>query len=636
MSHLGIIPKSIPSRAGFIQRAAGASLGMALVLTSAVLVLAIAIFDFTQQSTRLSSRRVNEQAAIRLAEAGIEKTVWCLNNPTNTTDCPGNPTVYVGESSVSVGNGTFTTSWDSGSRTVTSTGNVSGSGGPTSKTLKTVLSRSGAEVAFQYGLQVGTGGITMSNSSQIIGNVFANGSVTGYNTATITGDVILAVGDATTNVGVDPSPNTTTIFGRTSPNTRYVAQSFVPTITDSVYEIDLKVARTATAPSAINVKLYTHDAANDRPGSQLATKSVAGSVFPVNIAGWDNGWTEVSISPTALTAGTKYWIVLEVSTTNNSNYYFVLHSTGDPYTSNTARIGSSLTSLSQLGSAGSDIAFAVKMGGTFPVLAMNGGVGGSVKAHTIGDTNVTPTVNVGNHAYYQALNGTVRANTSGTPETCTTTPGTYCHPNTPEETPAQFPLTSAQINQLELGAGSTTVGTQTFISGNTNLGPVVINGDLYISNTAIVTLTGTIWVKGNIVMSNSGKIVLSDSYGTDSGVIIAHDPSNPTSKGKIYVSNSAQILGNSNPDTFILAIAMSNDLSSSVVGLSNSQVGSIYYAPNGLVSVSNSASMKELVAKKITTANSATITYDQGLVNEFFSSGPGGSWAYQKGTYQIL
>jgi len=46
--------------------------------------------------------------------------------------------------------------------------------------------------------------------------------------------------------------------------------------------------------------------------------------------------------------------------------------------------------------------------------------------------------------------------------------------------------------------------------------------------------------------------------------------------------------------------------------------------------------MKEVSADKITLDNNASVTYEQGLADVNFSSGPGGSWTYQRGTYKIL
>jgi hypothetical protein len=46
--------------------------------------------------------------------------------------------------------------------------------------------------SFNYGLQAGTGGITLANNSGIVGNVYSNGIVTGAGSAEVAGDIVSA------------------------------------------------------------------------------------------------------------------------------------------------------------------------------------------------------------------------------------------------------------------------------------------------------------------------------------------------------------------------------------------------------------------------------------------------------------
>lgn len=604
---------------------------MAIILVSIVVVLCLAILDYTRQGIVVTSSRVNDQDSTRIAEAGIEKVVWCLNNPTVTApDCPrdasGN---YTGETDVALGNGKYTTSWDKSTNTIVVTSTVASK----TKQVRAKLSPSGIGIAFNYGLQVGIGGIEMANSAQINGNVYANGSVIGVNSAKINGDIVLAVGDSAANAKAEPDPYTTMNFG--AGMVQFVVQSFVPTMTDKVYEIDLKVARTSTPPNNFDVMIFS-DSGSNNPGAQLtgAKVTVPATTPPVNTPGaWESPWTEINFTPnTELTAGTRYWLVLKFASSNPNRYYTVLSADGvESYANGHARYGVSPASgLVDLGCPSCDIAFRVNMGGTFPTLNMNGGVVGSAWAHTIDSTDI------GGDAYYKEILNTVRANTSGTPEPCEMTSGTHCHVVESEQPPSGFPLTSAQIHEMELGAGTTEVGSQTITTGLTELGPVIINGDLTLTNDAEVRLTGTIWVKGNISLSQTSKIVLANAYGNNSGIIIAHDPDNPTTKGKITFNNASNVLGNNNPKTYIIFIAMSDDLVNPAVSIGNSLTAPIIYVPYGLAALSNSPHLKELVARKISMANTATIDYEIGLMSPLFTSGPGASWTYQKGSYQIL
>lgn len=69
----------------------------------------------------------------------------------------------------------------------------------------------GAGSAFSYGLQAGNGGITLSNNSTIIGNVYSNGTVTGAGSAQIRGDLVSA--------GASGRVNTMTATGTIYANT---------------------------------------------------------------------------------------------------------------------------------------------------------------------------------------------------------------------------------------------------------------------------------------------------------------------------------------------------------------------------------------------------------------------------------
>ena len=50
----------------------------------------------------------------------------------------------------------------------------------------------GTEAAFNYGVQIGAGGLHMKNTSSVYGNVFSNGLVTGENSNIVRGDLISA------------------------------------------------------------------------------------------------------------------------------------------------------------------------------------------------------------------------------------------------------------------------------------------------------------------------------------------------------------------------------------------------------------------------------------------------------------
>ncbi|KKT14873.1 MAG: hypothetical protein UV94_C0006G0037 [Parcubacteria group bacterium GW2011_GWC1_43_30] len=65
---------------------------------------------------------------------------------------------------------------------------------------------------------------------------------------------------------------------------------------------------------------------------------------------------------------------------------------------------------------------------------------------------------------------------------------------------------------------------------------------------------------------------------------------------------------------------------SDAIKTSNSSAAAILYAGEGQIEISNSAALKEITAYKLEINNSATVTYESGLANSNFSSGPGGGY----------
>jgi hypothetical protein len=52
----------------------------------------------------------------------------------------------------------------------------------------------------------------------------------------------------------------------------------------------------------------------------------------------------------------------------------------------------------------------------------------------------------------------------------------------------------------------------------------------------------------------------------------------------------------------------------------------IAYAPNGTITVNGGASLKEATGYRIVVTGGSDITYESGLTNNNFSSGPSGTW----------
>jgi hypothetical protein len=169
--------------------------------------------------------------------------------------------------------------------------------------------------------------------------------------------------------------------------------------------------------------------------------------------------------------------------------------------------------------------------------------------------------------------------------------------------------------------GSPTCTSQNYSLTNgasASLGPIYIPGNFTVDNNAQLTITGTIWIAGSVSMSNNAIIQLSSAYGGNSGIILAD--------GDISVSNGVTFSGSGQSGSYIMLLSAQNDPSGTVIDVSNNSAGVIYYANNGKIHFSNNATAKEATGYGIELDNNATITYESGLANVNFSSGPAGGW----------
>lgn len=167
------------------------------------------------------------------------------------------------------------------------------------------------------------------------------------------------------------------------------------------------------------------------------------------------------------------------------------------------------------------------------------------------------------------------------------------------------------------------------ISSDTQIGTNKYQGNLVITNNAVVTLNGPIWITGNFSMSQGGTTLkLNNSFGSIGTMIIVDGTVNLTQGGQLSPTNA-------NPKGYIL-LATTNSTADPVMSISQSGATALFYALEGNAELSQSAHVVSLIANELTLSQSATLDYDQGLANSQFSAGPGGSWGVKKGTYKFV
>jgi len=517
------------------------------------------------------------------AESGIEDAVYRLRNNLITS-----PTTYI----LDVGGDAVIVDVASAgnSRTVTTTGNHQNR----YRKIEAQLDTSDNGASLFYGIQVGDGGLQMNQNSHVIGNVYSDGSIAAENGSTISGDVIVAGG-----INADPSleyaaDNADYNFPA-SVSTRDAAQSFTAPATGKLNRVAIKIGKFGT-PANLTLRLTVDN--GDKPDRS----DLASALIPASSVGLSVGWVNVSFaSPPTLTNGTKYWIVLDGAAPagNNyaSNYWIWRKDTTDAYANNTGKSTSDWPLVSATWAAlSSDLSFRVWVGGTT----------NSIDRATIGD----------------ASSGTAWANVfTNTTVHGSSCPNPYCIVDTPAH--IELPISDGLIQDWrdQGSAGGTYAGTYN-INGSANLGPKKIVGDLSVNlgTDDILTIKGTIWVTGNISFScvPSSLIKLDSAYGASSGVIVAD--------GTITVLNNCSFSNSGTAGSYILLLSAKNDPAGTAISVLNNSNGVIYYAGTSRISFANNATAREATAYGITLNQNVIITYESGLADVNFSSGPAGTF----------
>ena len=468
--------------------------------------------------------------------------------------------------------------------------------------------KEGEGVSFNYGVQVGQGGFQI-NGGTIIGNVYSNGDITSDKSGSeITGSAISANSSSVfvdqSNFGSFP-PTNSIIFGDTN-NTQDLAQSFKVSSTSVITKLGLFLKKNDD-PSDISVKIVKDKLGSPSPDSVdlLSSGLLNASLITTNY-----GWIDVFLSPNiSLDKDSIYWIVLDMSKYSANKNYVIGATLDSSYLDGTVKIGKHGSGWSN---SGYDSYFNIYLGGTFGKIA---GLDSSKKIK-IGseDTDLA----YAHIIEYTDISGDARCQIGiGNNKTCDT--------SYPDPSQISYPISDSNIEKWKEDAVSAgeEFGNRG-ISSDVSLGPIKINGNLDISGNGVLTVTGTIWVTGNVVIGGSGSIKLVSGYNANSGMII--------SDGKIILSGNGTINGSGQNGSYVLMITTSDcPLSPScnnenAITVTGSGGAVILNAQKGTINFNGSADARGVTADKIIMTTGSRITYESGVANPNFSSGPSGGF----------
>lgn len=598
--------KTLDLLKGKIKNQAGQSaLVMILVVVTVMLVVISSVGVLTYNDLKTIGNVVDSTQSYYTSESGIEDAVYRIANA-KAYSTSYSLTVGTGSTQVDV-SGPLT------ALVVTSNGNISSNYRKLEVGLGTTQSTT--NVAFNYGIQVGYGGLILNNAT-VNGNVYSNGPIiANHNDARITGTAISANAPAASADQTNDSPASppNSISFRNTAASEDLAQSFQISQTLPLSKIQLYINKTGTPTDA------TVTIRNNNSGNPGATIYATGTLNSSSVTG-SYGWVDVTFSTNPqLSSGVTYWLVVDNSTTHASRYYTV--GANNAYTNGQAKVGQQGGTWNATSPAGLDAYFKIFLGGTQGSITGNGSggsqelaIGVDAWAHTVNNSEVT------SNLYCQSG--------SGNNKVCDSTTKT----NPVDPVPLPFAISDGNIAEWKAQAeAGTIISGDHNIAGNVTLGPAKITGNLTFTNGATLTMTGSIWVVGTITTANEVTIKLDPGYGTNGGTLVAD--------GYINLANGTNFLGSGQAGSYFLLVS-TNDcdglaatsptglpcINNSAIDVFN-QVGTvIIFGSRGQIHLNNTAGAKEVTGYKLLVDNNASINYESGLANANFSSGPGGGF----------
>lgn len=492
---------------------------------------------------------------------------------------------------------------------------ASGAVGSNDRNVKLVVS-AGVGSDFAYGAQVGEGGIVMGGNSSIegsggaVGNVYSNGPITGANGAVVTGDAVVATSAEEDVQAQSTVCNQDQHIARTSPEIDF-AQSFSPGDSKPLYKISLYIKKTGS-PGSSTIRIVA-----DNGSGVPNTTTLASAALQTSLVTTTYGWVDATFtSPANLIAGNTYWIILDDDGANTTNYWTWCKDSNNGFGNGVAKYRASWSSGSAWSAAiTGDLAFKTYLGAG-PGTINNVDVGGVARANTVTNSAVTGAL------YCQTGSGNNKA----------------CNTSQADPAPLNMPLSDGNIAQwrTDAAAGVTYSGNCGDTggvagcsgSGTISIGPARITGNLLVTNGQTMNLTGVVYVQGNITVENNSRIRCDVAFGADSCVLLAD--------GYIDGNNNAIFAGSGQTGSYLLAVSTIEGCNGSTasgcatgysgINLGNNLTGAVFYTTDSMINISNNADMKAVVGYKLNLSNNATITYEQGVADTTFSSGPGGGW----------
>lgn len=593
------------------ENGAAALIAVVLVLFGS-LALVSSFSSMTLNEIKVSRNQTKSLQTYYAAEGGVEDLIYRVKNAKN----------YDAAESFSLNgaNVNISTTDVSGTKEITAQGGLNN----LFRSVASKIKITSQEIQFHYGVQVGAGGLELESNASVLGNIYSNGRITGASNSYITGDAFAA-----TSLAQSDSyevQNADQNVGQSSP-VLDMAQSFRASFTGQIGQISLNLKKIGS-PGNKTVRIMSDSGGNPNKNGVLASGTLSSSLVTGSY-GWIN---IVFTSPANVNNNTTYWMMID-SSASGSNYYVWGRDSGGGFANGAAKYSANWSAGSPTWTAiTGDLNFRIWQGGINSISGI--AVYGDARANTITNSKIC------GNAYYQTIDPTSLDFVNGPGSPCPTPyiSGT-AYPGSADPAPQNMPISDANIqdwrDQAQTG-GIFSDSAHCTPANGAIIGPALLDCDFTVSNGKTVTIKAPVWVKGNILMDNNVVVVLDNSYGALSGVVMADDPANQTTIGTITARNNVVICGSAgynagngdcNPSNGSYLMLLSTySGTSKAIEVENNVEGAIFYASAGSAEIENNATVKEIIAYKLEVENNAQVVYEQGLANAQFSSGPGASY----------
>ena len=490
-------------------------------------------------------------------------------------------------------------------KTIVTTGDVSGA---IRKIQTDLIAGDGA--SFNYGIQTGNGGFELIGGSSINGNVYSNGNIIGDGGAVIYGSAIAANPSSVSieQANENPVPSTDSISFGNANSTQDLGQSFQVSTPGPLTSIEFYIKKSSISSQSDPIVKIVNDSGGSPGSTVYAQGTLSTSLMTTNY-----GWVSVTLNaPIQLPTATTYWIVIDKGSSSATNYLLIAANPntsygGSPLQAKTGRVGSTWSAPDK------DSYFRIKFGGGtssingdgYDYLRVGTGPSDIAWANTVNSTNPSGPI----YCQSGAMNN-----------------GKSCDTSRTDPPPLGMPISEALIDSWKDEAinGGTITGNYSVGWAGATIGPTRITGNLTVNGGGTLILNGTVYVEGNITFSGGGKLRLAATYGTNSGVLVTD--------GLISISGGGQFSGSGQAGSFPLAITTSNcPMGPSCSGnnalyMSGGAGAVVLVAQNGTILMDGGTSAKALTGYKVRITNGGSVTYESGVSDLNFSSGPSGAF----------